>query len=205
MKRLFLIVSLTWCAIYAANHLLLPRLVSDGAVQTAQQAGQTTTEQATTGQATNRQIDSWGPFLPNSSRAGFDSSDEISIEEAREGETKKAPVVDPAAKLANQHASLNEAERSPLDNPGLPLRKPSSRDVSVAEQQPANRHVRPDPRRRAPVAEDGRVAQLERSVDVPHSRAKTPSLGLQEGEWPRRRTEGPRPGLGLFIFAPPGF
>jgi hypothetical protein len=196
MKRLFLIVSLTWCAIYAANHLLLPRLVSDGAVQTAQQAGQTTTGQATTGQATTGQIDSWGPYLPNSSRAGFDSSDEISIEEAREGETKKAPVVDPAAKLANQHASLNEAERSPLDNPGLPLRKPSSRDVSVAEQQPANR---------PPVAEDGRVAQLERSVDVPHSRAKTPSLGLQEGEWPRRRTEGPRPGLGLFIFAPPGF
>ena len=175
MKRLVLIVVLMWCTIYAANHLLLPRLVSDGAVQTEQQVGQ----------ATNRQIDSWGPYLPNSSRAGFDSSDEISIEEAREGETKKAPVVDPAAKLANQYASLNEAERSPLDNPGLPLRKPSSRDVSVAEQQPANRHVR----RRAPVAEDGRVAQLERSVDVPHSRVKTPSLGLQEGEWPRRRTK----------------
>jgi hypothetical protein len=131
--------------------------------------------------------------------------DEISIEEAREGETKKAPVVDPAARLANQHASLNEAERSLLDNPGLPLRKPSSRDVSVAEQPPANRHVRADPRRRAPVAEDSRVAQLERSVDVPRSTARTQSVGPQEREWPRRRTEGPRPGLGLFIFAPPGF
>ena len=131
--------------------------------------------------------------------------DEISIEEAREGETKKAPVVDPAARLANQHASLNEAERSPLDNPGLPLRKPSSRDVSVAEQPPVNRHVRADPRRRAPVAEDSRVAQLERSVDVPRSTARRQSVGPQERERPRRRTEGPRPGLGLFIFAPPGF
>ena len=70
--------------------------------------------------------------------------DEISIEEAQEGETKKAPVVDPAARLANQHASSDEAERSPLDNPGLPLRKPSARDVSVAEQPPANRPVRAD-------------------------------------------------------------
>ena len=131
--------------------------------------------------------------------------DEISIEEAREGETKKAPVVDPAARLANQHASSNEAERSPLDNPGLPLRKPSSRDVSVAEQPPANRHVRADPRRRAPIAEDSRVTQLERSVDVPRSTARTQSVSPQERKWPRRRTEGPRPGLGLFIFAPPGF
>ena len=131
--------------------------------------------------------------------------DEISIEEAREGETKKAPVVDPAARLANQHASSNEAERSPLDNPGLPLRKPSSRDVSVAEQPPANRHVRADPRRRAPIAEDSRVTQLERSVDVPRSTARTQSVIPQERKWRRRRTEGPRPGLGLFIFAPPGF
>ena len=131
--------------------------------------------------------------------------DEISIEEAQEGKTKKAPVVDPAARLANQHASSNEAERSPLDNPGLPLRKPSSRDVSVAEQPPANRHVRADPRRRAPIAEDSRVTQLERSVDVPRSTARTQSVSPQERKWPRRRTEGPRPGLGLFIFAPPGF
>ena len=136
--------------------------------------------------------------------------DEISIEEAREGKTKKAPVVDPAARLANQHASSNEAERSPLDNPDLPLRKPSSRDVSVAEQPPANRHVRADSRRRAPIAEDSRVTQLERSVEVPRSTARTQSgrtqsVSPQERKWPRRRTEGPRPGLGLFIFAPPGF
>ena len=51
-------------------------------------------------------------------------SDEISIEEAREGKTQEAPVVDPAARLENQHASSNEAERSPLDNPDLPLRTP---------------------------------------------------------------------------------
>jgi hypothetical protein len=195
MKRVVFIVVLIWCTIYAANHLLLPRLVSDGAVQTVQQVGQ----------ATNRQIDSWGPYLPNSRRAVLESSDEISIEEAREGETKKAPVADPVAKLPNQHASLNEAEHSPFDNPGLPLRKPSSRDLSLVEQQPANRHLPPYPRRRAPVAEDGRVAQLERSVDVQRSTAKTLSVGRQEGEWPRRREEGPRSGLGLFIFAPPGF
>ena len=131
--------------------------------------------------------------------------DEISIEEAREGETKTAPVVDSAARPANQHASSNEAKRSPLDSPGLPLRKPSSRDVSVAEQPPANRHVRAYPRRRAPIAEDSRVTQLERSVDVPGSTARTQNVRPQEREWARRRTEGPRPGLGLFIFAPPGF
>jgi len=135
---------------------------------------------------------------------------EIWIEEAREGKTKKAPVVEPAARLPNQHASSNEAERSPLDNPDLPLRKPSSRNVSVAEQPPANRHVRADSRRRAPLAEDSRVTQLERSVEVPRSTARTQSgitqsLSPQEGNWPRRRAEGPRPGLGLFIFAPPGF
>ena len=127
------------------------------------------------------------------------------VEEAREGETKTAPVVDPAARLANQHASSNEAERSPLDNPDLPLRKPSSRDVSVAEQPPANRHVRTGPRRRAPIAEDSRVTQLERPVDVPRSTARTQNVSPQERNWPRRRREGPRPGLGLFIFAPPGF
>ena len=131
--------------------------------------------------------------------------DEISIEEAQEGETKKAPVVDPAARLANQHASSDEAERSPLDNPGLPLRKPSARDVSVAEQPPANRPVRPDSRRRAPIAGHSRITQLERSVDVPRSTARTQSVSPQERKWPRRRTEGQRPGLGLFIFAPPGF
>jgi hypothetical protein len=135
--------------------------------------------------------------------------DEISIEEAREGKTKKAPVVDPAARL-DQHPSSNEAERSPLDNPDLPLRKPSSRDVSVAEQPPANRHVRADSRRRAPIAEDSRVTQLERSAEVPRSTARTESgrtqsVRPQERKWPRRSTEGPRPGLGLFIFAPPGF
>jgi hypothetical protein len=82
--------------------------------------------------------------------------------------------------------------------------------VSVAEQPPANRHVRADSRRRAPIAEDSRVTQLERSAEVPRSTARTESgrtqsVRPQERKWPRRSTEGPRPGLGLFIFAPPGF
>jgi hypothetical protein len=113
----------------------------------------------------------------------------------------------PASSLSDDTVPpIEEArERSPLDYPGLPLRKPSSRDVSVAEQPPANRHVRADPRRRAPVAEDSQVAQLERSVNMSRSTTRTQSVDQRERKWPRRKTEGPRPGLGLFIFAPPGF
>ena len=96
--------------------------------------------------------------------------DEISIEEAREGETKKAPVVDPAARLANQHASSNEAERSasrqPRSSPAKTFVEGCVGSPTTGLRTATFELIR---ERRAPIAEDSRVTQLERSVDV-HTR-----------------------------------
>ena len=54
MKRLFLIFGLMWGVIYIANHLVLPRPVSDGGVQPHKPAEQVTA---------SRQINSWGPYF----------------------------------------------------------------------------------------------------------------------------------------------
>ena len=124
MKRLFLILGLMWGAIYIANHLVLPRPVSDGGVQPHKPAERVNA---------SRQIDSWGPYLPNSSKVAVEGTDETSVAGRPEKETQQPSLTVPAANPTPRQAPLNDAERSPLDDPGLPLRKPLLRDVTVAE------------------------------------------------------------------------
>ena len=113
MKRLFLIFGLMWGAIYIANHLVLPRPVSDGAVHSHKPAEQVNASQ---------QIDSWGPYLPNSSKVAVEGTDETSVAGRPEKETQQPSLTVPAANPTPRQAPLNDAERSPLDDPGLPLR-----------------------------------------------------------------------------------
>ena len=196
MKRLFLIFGLMWGAIYIANHLVLPRPVPDGAVQAHKPAEQV---------SASRQIDSWGPYLPNSSKVAVGGSNENSLAGRSETETQQPSLTVPAANPTPRKAPLDDAERSPLDNPNLPLRKPLLRDMTVAEQTPAKRRLDVDAKRRSPIAADKRIALLERSFDEPSGAGKNRG-GLQQ---PKNSPDLPvvrgRPNLGLFIFAPPGF
>jgi hypothetical protein len=195
MKRLFLIFGLMWGAIYIANHLVLPRPVSDGGVQPHKPAEQVNA---------SRQIDSWGPYLPNSSKVAVEGSDENSVAGRPEKETQQPSLTVPAANPTPRQAQLNDAERSPLDNPGLPLRKPLLRDMTVAEQAPAKRRLDVDAKRRSPIAADKRVAHLERPFDEPSGAGKNRG-GLQQPKNSPDPVVRGRPNLGLFIFAPPGF
>ena len=195
MKRLFLILGLMWGAIYIANHLVLPRPVSDGGVQPHKPAERVNA---------SRQIDSWGPYLPNSSKVAVEGSDENSVAGRPEKEPQQPSLTVPAANPTPRQAQLNDAERSPLDNPGLPLRKPLLRDMTVAEQAPAKRRLDVNPKRRSPIAADERVAHLERPFDEPSGAGKNRG-GLQQPKNSPDPVVKGRPNLGLFIFAPPGF
>ena len=195
MKRMFLIFALMWGAIYIANHLVLPRPVSVGGVQPHKPAEHVNA---------NRQIDSWGPYLPNSSKVAVEGTDENSVAGRPEKEPQQASLTLPAANPTPRQAQLNDAERLPLDNPGLPLRKPLLRDMTVAEQAPAKRRLDVDAKRRSPIAADKRVAHLERPLDEPSGAGKSRGRLQQPNNSPDPVVRG-RPNLGLFIFAPPGF
>ena len=171
MKRLFLILGLMWGAIYIANHLVLPRPVSDGGVQSHKPAERVN--------ASGKIHFSWGPYLPNSSKVAVEGSDENSVAGRPEKETQQPSLTVPAANPTPRQAQLNDAERSPLDNPGLPLRKPLLRDMTVAEQAPAKRRLDVDAKRRSPIAADERVAHLERPFDEPSGAGKNRG-GLQQ-------------------------
>ena len=196
MKRLFLIFGLMWGAIYIANHLVLPRPVSVGGVQPHKPAEQVNA---------SRQIDSWGPYLPNITKVAVEGSNENSVAGRSETETQQPSLTVPAANPTPRQAPLNVAKRSPLDNPGLPLRKRLLRDITVAQQVPAKRRLDVDAKRRSPIAADKRIALLERPFDEPSGAGKNRG-GLQQ---PKNSPDIPvvrgRPNLGLFIFAPPGF
>ena len=196
MKRLFLIFGLMWGAIYVANHLVLPRPVSVGGVQPHKPAEQVNA---------SRQIDSWGPYLPNSTKVAVEGANENSVAGRSETETQQPSLTVPAANPTPRQAPFNVAERSPLDDPGLPLRKPLLRDIPVAQQVPAKRRLDVDAKRRSPIAADKRIALLERPFDEPSGAGKNRG-GLQQ---PKNSPDLPvvrgRPNLGLFIFAPPGF
>ena len=115
---------------------------------------------------------------------------EFRSKQPEKGKPRKHSVVDPAARPANQHASSNEAQRSPLDNPDLPLRKPSSRDVSVAEQPPANRQVR------LVRGEGHRLWRIAGSLSwsVPlmcHARRQEHKMWSPPGEWAAQEEGGP--------------
>ena len=184
-----------WGAIYIANHLVLPRPVSVGGVQPHKPAEQV---------SANRQIDSWGPYLPNSSKVAVEDSNENSLAGRSETETQQPSLTVPAANPTPRQAPLDDAQRSPLDNPDLPLRKPLLRDMTVAEQTPAKRRLDVDAKRRSPIAADKRVAHLERPFDEPSGAGKNRGSLQQPKNSPDSVVRG-RPNLGLFIFAPPGF
>ena len=121
-----------------------------------------------------------------------------------EKETQQPSLTVPAANPTPRQAQLNEVERSPLDNPGLPLRKPLLRDMPVAQQAPAKRRLDVDAKRRSPIAADKRVTLLERPFDEPSGAGKNRG-GLQQPKNSPDPVVRGRPNLGLFIFAPPGF
>lgn len=194
MKRLFLIFGLMWGVIYIANHLVLPRPVSDGAVQPHKPAEQVNAR---------RQIDSWGPYLPNSSKVTVEGFDENSAARRPAKETQEPSLRVPAANPTPLQAQLNDAERLSLANPGRPLRKPLLR-VTGAEQADAKSRLDVDAKKKSPVAIDKRVAQLERPFDEPRRVGKNRG-GLQQPKHPPDPTVQGRPNLGLFVFAPPGF
>ena len=211
MKRLIAAFGLGWALIYATNHLLLPRasIETKVAVQSEQSS-------------TNHTINSWGPYLsdvkpepnnmaetslksrqseepaaseaelmPSSSRDIIDHAEAVALEERT---LRVARVENPPTSAVREHEGM---QSSPQDI------KPNSEAVASEERtlQAGNRPAGttsiarvenpPTPSRKpsSPVAAKARIAQAPADQDLP----------WRIGSAPKRR------GVGLFMFAPPGF
>jgi hypothetical protein len=212
MKRLIVALGVGWGLIYVTNHLLLPRAPTESKV--AVQSEET---------STNRRINSWGPYLSdvkhpepnNMAQTSLKSrqTQEPAASEAELMQLSSRDIIDHAEAVALEERTLRVAR---VDNPptaavrqhnggqsSLQDLKPNSEAVALEERtlQAGNRpagttsivHVEnpPTPSRkpRSPVTAKARIAQATVDQD----------LSRRPGSAPQRR------GVGLFMFAPPGF
>ena len=213
MKRLIAALGVGWGLIYATNHLLLPRAPTESKV--AVQSEQT---------STNRSINSWGPYLsdvkPEPNNMAQTSLKSRQTQEPAASEAELMPsssrdIIDHAEAVALEERTLQVAR---VENPPTAAAreqegvqssakdiKPESEAIASAERtlqsnRPAETtsiaHVENSPtvsrktkKPRSPVTPKARIAKATADQDLP----------WRVGSAPQRR------GVGLFIFAPPGF
>ena len=177
MKRLIIFLGLAWALIYLANHTVFVRATSETEVK------------ATTAQTTDRQVDSWGPYLPN----------------------VRPPLPDeqPAGSPSHPRQPREFAARQIEADPAFTSRTSHGRERKTSDVGPSAR---------------GENASTEESI-VKKSKAASPKAKTAASTKPKKshrpatsgqvlsqvsasqRSEPPRHrrGVGLFMFAPPGF
>ena len=190
MKRLIAALAVGWGLIYATNHLLLPRAPTESKV--AVQSEQT---------STNRKINSWGPYLSDV-KPELDNMAETSLKsrqsqkpaasEADLMPSSSRDIIDHAEAVALEERTLRVAR---VENPPTSDFQPNSEAIASAERT-GNRSVQNPPtlsrkttKPRSPVTPKARIAKAPADQDLPWRVASAPQ----------------RRGVGLFIFAPPGF
>jgi hypothetical protein len=199
MKRTILFLLLAWIAIYAGNHLLFKSVSNKSEVETAVQSRSAPEV---------REIDSWGPYLPDV-RTKDDQTPNVASIKAPPPNQKSDSNLKDDERIAENFANLDPADEQvehPTVIPPTPGRKPhavSSVQVDLARDRG------PDQRSRAPniASEQKRktVAEQKRKV-VRAARNTAPRFANMPDEPPWFPSPPPRRWRsGMFMFAPPDF
>ena len=180
MKRLILFLGLVWALIYTANHTLFLRASSNSEAKVATSSKQASTDQ---------QVHSWGPYLPHV-RSPL-PSDLPTVSQPRQtreiaGRQIEADPLSPAKapsapktqkSVIGAYASGDARKKASLDHFERPVLKPPA-----AVPRKAKKSRRPEP------------------VKPPLAQASAQQHSRWDVGSPRQRR-----GVGLFMFAPPGF
>jgi hypothetical protein len=176
MKRLIISLGLAWVLIYIANHTLFERAASDTDAKVATSIKQVSTD---------RRIDSWGPYLPN----------------ARPPLPDENPTASPSQTPKPRQVAARQIE---TDSASTTSPAPKKESSGVGARAPGELNKK---------ASDGMESQsmLKKSAAASPKAKKShrPETGgpeLAQASVPQRRYGAPqRRGVGLFMFAPPGF
>ena len=195
MKRLIAALGVGWGLIYATNHLLLPRAPTESKV--AVQSEQT---------STNRSINSWGPYLsdvkPEPNNMDQTSLKSRQTQEPAASEAELMPsssrdIIDHAEAVALEERTLRVAR---VENPPTSaVRKHDGSQSSLQDLKPNSEAVASEERTLHPRS----VAKGPRSVAAAKARVAEVTAD-QHPSWPLGSAPQRR-GVGLFMFAPPGF
>ena len=215
MKRLIAALGVGWGLIYATNHLLLPRAPTESKV--AVQSEQT---------STNRSINSWGPYLSdvkpepnNMARTSLKSrqTQEPAASEAELMPLSSGDIIDHAEAVALEERTLQIVR---VENPPTSaVRQHDGSPSSLQDLKPNSEAVASEERtlhagnRPAGTASIARVEEHRpiasgkikgpRSVAAAKARVADVTAD-QHPSWPLGSAPQRR-GVGLFMFAPPGF
>ena len=182
MKRLILSLGLAWALIYTANHTLFLRASSNSEASVATSSKQASTDQ---------QIDSWGPYLPH----------------VRSPLPSDLPTVSPTQPRQTREIAGRQIEAdpsSPAKSPSAPKAQTSVIGADArgeaGKEASLDRFERPVLKKPAAAARKAQKSRKSEPVIPPLAQAS----GHQHSRWdvgfPRQRR-----GVGLFMFAPPGF
>ena len=179
MKRLIISLGLAWALIYTANHTVFVRTASDTEAKLA-----TSTKQV----STNRQIDSWGPYLPN----------------VRPPLPDENPTVSPSQTRQPRQVAARQIETdSPSTADTSPAPKKESSDVGAKAPGELSKKASTDGMESRSMLKKSAVASPKAKKS---HRPETAGPMLAQALGPQRRDGAPqRRGVGLFMFAPPGF
>ena len=179
MKRLIISLGLAWALIYTANHTVFVRAASDTDAKVA-----TSIEQV----STDRRIDSWGPYLPNVRPPLPDENPTVSPSQTRQ------PRQVAARQIETDSASTADTSPAP---------KKESSDVGAKARGELSKKASID-------GMESRSMLKKSSAASPKAkkshRPETAGPVLAQASVPQRRDGArQRRGVGLFMFAPPGF
>ena len=179
MKRLIISLGLAWALIYTANHTVFVRAASDTEAKVATSPKQVSTD---------RRIDSWGSYLPN----------------VRPPLPDEKPTVSPSQPRQTRKVAARQIETDPASTADTsPAPKKETSDVGAK--------ARGEPSKKASIDGTESRSMFKKSAAASPKakkshRPETAGPALAQASVPQRQEVGRQGrGVGLFIFAPPGF
>ena len=178
MKRLIISLGLAWALIYTANHTVFVRAASDTDAKVA-----TSIEQV----STDRRIDSWGPYLPNVRPPTPDENPTVSPSQTRQ------PRQVAARQIETDSASTADTSPAP---------KKESSEVGAKARGEPSKNASNGMKSRSMLKKSAGASPKAKKSDRPESAGP---VSAQASVPQRRDGARQRRGVGLFMFAPPGF
>ena len=180
MKRLIIFLGLAWALIYVANHTVFVRATSETEVKATTSAAQTSTD---------RQIDSWGPYLPN----------------VRPPLPDEQPAGSPSHPRQPREVAARQIEADPAftsDTSPAPKKKTSDVGPSArGENASTEESIVKKSTAASPKAKTAASPKPKKSHRPETSEQVLSQVSVSQRSEPSRH----RRGVGLFMFAPPGF
>jgi hypothetical protein len=179
MKRLIIYLGLAWALIYTANHTVFVRAASDTEAKVA-----TSTKQV----STDRRIDSWGSYLPN----------------VRPPLPDEKPTVSPSQPRQTRKVAARQIETDPASTAdNSPAQKKESSDIGAKARGELSKKASIDGMESRSMLKKSAAASPKAKKS---HRPETAGPVWAQASVPQRRDGArQRRGVGLFIFAPPGF